>query len=335
MAKNSVADWDTTAANNTDVGGLDINENCPAGNINNAIRELMAQVKSGVPVLSTVNTYTKTQEWAKGADVVSASTLTLGDDGNYFDITGTATITAIAAKGVGTVVKLHFDAALTLTHHATDLILPGGANIVTAAGDEAEFVEYATGDWRCTNYSRASENWVDVASATTTDIGAAASQNVRVTGTTTITGLGTVAAGTFRRVRFADALTLTYNATSLILPGAANITTAAGDIAEFISEGSGNWRCVDFTPASGISPQVAPRPQTATGAGQFILIDVSVAGNGYTLPSGGTWAYFAFRVSNTGSVPGNNFVGSVAAGGTTILSGLANHFIYGFAWRIA
>jgi len=98
------------------------------------------------------NTFTKTQTWTKGADVASANALTLGD-GNYFDITGTTAITSIGTKGVGTVVKLHFDAALTLTHHATDLILPGGANITTAAGDEAEFVEYATGDWRCTNFS--------------------------------------------------------------------------------------------------------------------------------------------------------------------------------------
>lgn len=94
--------------------------------------------------------------WAKGADVASANALSLGHDGNYFDITGTTAITSIGTKGVGTVVKLHFDAALTLTHHATDLILPGGANITTAAGDEAEFVEYATGDWRCTSYQRAS-----------------------------------------------------------------------------------------------------------------------------------------------------------------------------------
>ena len=92
-------------------------------------------------------------KFSKGADVVSAAALTLGTDGNYFDVTGAVTITSIATAGVGTVVKLHFDAALTLTHHATDLILPGGANIVTAAGDEAEFVEYAAGDWRCTNYS--------------------------------------------------------------------------------------------------------------------------------------------------------------------------------------
>ena len=93
--------------------------------------------------------------WSKGADVASANALTLGTDGNYFDITGTTAITSIGTLGVGTIVKLHFDDALTLTHNATDLILPGGANITTAAGDEAEFVEYATGDWRCTGYSKA------------------------------------------------------------------------------------------------------------------------------------------------------------------------------------
>lgn len=81
--------------------------------------------------------------------------MTLPDDGNYYDITGTTTVTSIATKGVGTVVKLHFDAALILTHNATDLVLPGSANITTAAGDEAEFVEYATGDWRLTNYQKA------------------------------------------------------------------------------------------------------------------------------------------------------------------------------------
>jgi len=102
------------------------------------------------------NTFGGMQRWAKGADVASAAALTLGTDGNYFDITGTASITSIGTVGVGTVVGLHFDAALTLTHHATDLILPGGANITTAAGDEAIALEYATGDWRILSYTRAS-----------------------------------------------------------------------------------------------------------------------------------------------------------------------------------
>jgi hypothetical protein len=87
----------------------------------------------------------------------------------------------------------------------------------------------------------------DIASATTTNIGAATGNYVNVTGTTTITGLGTVQAGTERTVTFTGALTLTHNATSLILPGGANILTAAGDSALFRSLGSGNWKCITYT----------------------------------------------------------------------------------------
>jgi len=89
-----------------------------------------------------------------GVDVASATSLTLGT-GKSFDITGTTTITSITSIGVGTYVTLQFDGILTLTHHATDLVLPGKANIITAAGDIAVFYEYAAGDWRCVNYTRA------------------------------------------------------------------------------------------------------------------------------------------------------------------------------------
>jgi hypothetical protein len=54
-----------------------------------------------------------------------------------------------------------------------------------------------------------------------------------------------------RRVVFAGILTLTHNATSLILPGSASITTAANDVAEFLSLGSGNWLCTNYKTASG------------------------------------------------------------------------------------
>jgi len=95
-------------------------------------------------------------QWSKGADVASATALPVLTDGNYFDVTGGTTITSInTTGGAGTLIKLHFDGALTLTHHATNLILPSGANITTAAGDEAEFVEYGAGTYRCTNYSKA------------------------------------------------------------------------------------------------------------------------------------------------------------------------------------
>lgn len=46
MPKSSVTDWDTTAANNTDIGGINIGEGCPAAGINNGFREMMAQLKA-------------------------------------------------------------------------------------------------------------------------------------------------------------------------------------------------------------------------------------------------------------------------------------------------
>lgn len=106
-------------------------------------------------------------------------------------------------------------------------------------------------------------NWAaaqTIASATTTNIGAATSNDVIISGTTTITGLGTIAAGAARWVQFTGILTLT-NGAAIILPGGANITTAAGDTALFISEGSGNWRCHVYQKASGqavVAPASSP-----------------------------------------------------------------------------
>lgn len=105
----------------------------------------------------------------------------------------------------------------------------------------------------------------DIASATTTDIGAATGPYVHITGTTTITGLGTIAAGHRRTVKFTGALTLTHNGTSLILPASANITTAANDTAEFASLGSGNWVCLWYKRASGLYLGTAPITQGGTG----------------------------------------------------------------------
>jgi len=89
--------------------------------------------------------------------VASATALPLiKGDHAFVDVTGTTTVTSIASVGVGERTILQFDGALTLTHHATDLVLPNGANITTASGDYAEFLEYASGDWVCINYQRAS-----------------------------------------------------------------------------------------------------------------------------------------------------------------------------------
>lgn len=91
----------------------------------------------------------------------------------------------------------------------------------------------------------------DIASATTTDLSTATGSFVNVTGTTTITGLGTAAVGTRRLIKFTGTGTITHVPVSLILPSGANITRANGDVALFESLGGGNWRCLLYQRADG------------------------------------------------------------------------------------
>jgi hypothetical protein len=73
-----------------------------------------------------------------------------------------------------------------------------------------------------------------------------------ITGTTAITALASTNSWDGRRVllQFDGALTLTHSS-NLALPGSVNITTAAGDVAEFVQRGSGAWRCINYTRADG------------------------------------------------------------------------------------
>lgn len=86
----------------------------------------------------------------------------------------------------------------------------------------------------------------NVASATTTDLSTATGNLVHITGTTTITAFGTVTAGAVYYLIFDDALTVTHNGTSLICPGAKDIKTIAGARMIIVSEGSGNWRVLNY-----------------------------------------------------------------------------------------
>lgn len=94
------------------------------------------------------NTFTGRQEWDKGTDIASAATLAIGTDGNYFSVTGTATIMAIASAPIGTRIVLHFQGSLQITHNAVSLILPSGTNIQTSAGSTLEFISEGSGNWR-------------------------------------------------------------------------------------------------------------------------------------------------------------------------------------------
>ena len=138
-----VSSWSTTAALNTGIlTGITLDGasmNVPL--VDDALRDMAAQIAAQ---LGKVN--------FKGADIPSASTTDLSTaTGWYVDVTGTTTITSLGTVAAGQVFILRFASSLTLTHHATNLVLPNG-NIYTTGGDVGIFVSLGAGAWRLLNY---------------------------------------------------------------------------------------------------------------------------------------------------------------------------------------
>lgn len=135
-----------------------------------------------------------------------------------------------------------------------------------------------------------------VASASTTDLGAASEGFITITGTTTITGFGSTApAGQVKFLKFASSgITVTYNATSLIIPGAQNlVTTAAGTTAIAVSLGSGNWQLI-----------------TTGGSGGCTLLNTLTASNSANLQDTTSFltGYRLYRIEFENLVPVSNNV---------------------------
>lgn len=97
--------------------------------------------------------------------------------------------------------------------------------------------------------------FTSLASATTTSLCSIPSHNVTITGTTTIASFGSTGCDTdypIYNIVFAGSLTVTYNGTSMIVPGATDLATTANTSAVAIYNGGSNWTIIDYTPASGI-----------------------------------------------------------------------------------
>lgn len=168
----------------------------------------------------------------KGADIASAGTLVVGTDGDFFDITGTTTITGMTV-GAGRHFFLQFDAALTLTHGAS-LLLPGSANITTAAGDVGLFYATAADTVTCLAYAKDAETLYASVGAQLSAGFSGTSYSVGNTGSGTVTL--DVANGNIQHATVTGSFTL----------GAVTLT-GVGDIdLELVNDGTGGYS-PDFT----------------------------------------------------------------------------------------
>lgn len=125
-----------------------------------------------------------------------------------------------------------------------------------------------------------------IASATTTDLGTVPTFRALITGTTTITGFGSQP-NTLRYVRFSGALTLTHNATSLILLGGASRTTVANAVGIYVSDGSGNWRELHYQDQD-ISSKGSPTFSAVNATGTGFIAGPTIFAKGESVAGGTT-----------------------------------------------
>lgn len=121
-----------------------------------------------------------------------------------------------------------------------------------------------------------------IPSASTITIGTAGlGDTIHITGTATITSLGNATAGVMRTLIFDGILTLTHNATSLILPDGSNIITAVGDSAEFVCDTTNNWKLLRYTKA--ITPSIPTSTNAVKGINYTgLLAEYTVSGSAVT-----------------------------------------------------
>lgn len=176
----------------------------------------------------------------------------------------------------------------------------------------------------------------DIASASTLSLPATGGGVFNVTGTTGVTGISSAQGGRTVRFKFASSLTITHNATTLILPGGVSITTRAGDIAEFTNEAAAdasgsNWRLTDYlrnldpieTPSSA---KTTSYTVAATDRNGLIRFSGASADSTLTLPAVSGLAGFKVTFVN---LDGPTYGVTVDANGSETIDGYTTRKTFG------
>jgi len=251
------------------------------------VDSLITATTAGFTGLFMRDTETKSATWTAGTT----------DDGKFYNVDSTATVNLPPAASAGEgwhiiVFNNGASATITVDPDGSELINGQSTLTITRQYDAMIIVCNGTAFYGVKilgTYKLGTEQ--TVASATTTDIGSATTNNIIISGTTTITALGSSALTTdpIYNIRFSGALTLTHNATSLIIPGGVDITTAAGDSCRALYLGSGNWRILSFSKAARSPVKVPTRQYLTSGTAatyttptgcQAILVKMWGAGGG-------------------------------------------------------
>ncbi len=227
MAKNTFLDWDQTASNNTDIGGISILGTAAVNNFDDAFRTAMAQLRAGVD-----------------GEVVYAAksgnyTAVLNDNNAWHRYTATATITLTAAATLGagwhyTVTAEGLSTVLTIDPNGSETI-GGVTTLVLHCGQTAFIICDGTNfrvEIRGTSYVVQSGGYTALVGDNGTN------QRFTATATLALTAAATLGP-TWRMTVIADGADVTVDPNaSETINGVATLTVPNGSTAEIICDGS-------------------------------------------------------------------------------------------------
>jgi hypothetical protein len=110
MAKNKISEFSSTPANNTDIGGINIAEGCAPSGINNAIRELMAQLKDQ-QAGTDGDGFTVGGAFTSSGGAVFSSTVSMNGNNNIGNTTSSTILSGSVTQTSSS--KLYLDDSIT------------------------------------------------------------------------------------------------------------------------------------------------------------------------------------------------------------------------------
>ena len=232
---------------------------------------------------------------------ITAYTVLAVDHNTLLQVNATAsavTVTLLAAATAGDgfrvgVKRLNATKSVTVDGNASETI-DGSITSALSTINQAQWYACDGSNWQVESDCKSSNvakgtNMASASPTVPTD-----GNYFDATGTTTIAAF-VVAVNRHFFLQFDGELQLTHNSTDLDLPSEANITTAAGDVAEFFSTGTNDVHCVNYTKADGTAVVGAAGGLTDAG-GNIVGVEnaVTTAGsftvtNGNNLVTGGAF----------------------------------------------
>lgn len=148
MAKNKISEFSSTPANNTDIAGINIAEGCAPSGINNAIRELMAQLKDQQTGADSDNFTVGGGFTSVGAAVFSSTVAISGAAtvGGALTVSGNAVLSANVTLGAATTNTVTLNSATIVA--PTELTISSTGAVKLPSGTTAQRPDGTAGQIR-------------------------------------------------------------------------------------------------------------------------------------------------------------------------------------------